>query len=267
MASSRGARKRTRGGASGASVTSEASDAKRCPPRFTGGARSQLTLASITRAGYDDELEKDSVLLQAAKNYYPEGNCYTPATKSMRLINMPPKRRPPPKLYGPLGDNGELQFPPPKSWQERERESASLCSPVLACASLCSHVLACARLCLPVLACARLCWPVLSYPILCYPILSYTRPAPSLSATHYSKSVVRIIRDARLAPLASVPRDKELRYKNLARNYCLVYIEDLVSGAYDIKEKAEAEAKRKRIEKRRKEKEAAEIAAKEALKK
>ncbi|CAG9790365.1 unnamed protein product [Diatraea saccharalis] len=186
MASSRGARKRTRGGASGASVTSEASDAKRCPPRFTGGARSQPTLASITRAGYDDELEKDSVLLQAAKNYYPEGNCYTPATKSMRLINMPPKRRPPPKLYGPLGDNGELQFPPPKSWQERERER---------------------------------------------------------------------LESERLE------KEKHKLQKGL------VYLEDLVSGAYDRKKKAEAEAKRKRIEKRRKEKEAAEIAAKEALKK
>ncbi|CAG9790367.1 unnamed protein product [Diatraea saccharalis] len=99
---------------------------------------------------------------------------------------MPPKRRPPPKLYGPLGDNGELQFPPPKSWQERERER-----------------------------------------------LESER-----------NSVVSHFRFAGL-----------------------VYIEDLVSGAYDRKEKAEAEAKRKRIEKRRKEKEAAEIAAKEALKK
>ncbi|VVC95447.1 unnamed protein product [Leptidea sinapis] len=35
---------------------------------------------------------------------------------------MPPKRRPPPNLYGPLGPNGELQFPPLKPWAERERE-------------------------------------------------------------------------------------------------------------------------------------------------
>lgn len=35
---------------------------------------------------------------------------------------MPPKRRPPPQLYGPLGPNGELQFPPLKSYAEREKE-------------------------------------------------------------------------------------------------------------------------------------------------
>lgn len=43
-------------------------------------------------------------------------------------------------------------------------------------------------------------------------------------------------------------------------------LEDLVSGAYDRRKAAEAEAKRRRIEKRRKEKEAAELAAQEALK-
>lgn len=35
---------------------------------------------------------------------------------------MPPKRRPPPQLYGPIGPNGEVQFPPLKSWEEREKE-------------------------------------------------------------------------------------------------------------------------------------------------
>lgn len=40
----------------------------------------------------------------------------------MRVINMPPKKRVPPTLYGPIGPNGELQFPPLKSWAERERE-------------------------------------------------------------------------------------------------------------------------------------------------
>ncbi|RVE49566.1 hypothetical protein evm_005794 [Chilo suppressalis] len=114
------------------------------------------------------------------------GNCYTSATKSMRVINMPPKRRPPPKLYGPLGPNGELQFPPPKTWQEREREK--------------------------------------------------------LEAERLEK-------------------EKHKLQKGL------VLLEDLVSGAYDRKKKAEAEAKRKRIEKRRQEKLAAEEAAKEALRK
>lgn len=35
---------------------------------------------------------------------------------------MPPKRRPPVERYGPLGPNGEMQFPPLKSLAERERE-------------------------------------------------------------------------------------------------------------------------------------------------
>lgn len=47
----------------------------------------------------------------------------------------------------------------------------------------------------------------------------------------------------------------------------MVLLEDLVSGAYDRKKAAEADAKRRRIEKRRREKEEAEIAAKEALRK
>lgn len=50
------------------------------------------------------------------------GNCYTRASKTMRTINMPPKRRVPPQLYGPLGPNGETQFPPLKPWAEREKE-------------------------------------------------------------------------------------------------------------------------------------------------
>ncbi|XP_028160565.1 dynein heavy chain 3, axonemal-like, partial [Ostrinia furnacalis] len=47
----------------------------------------------------------------------------------------------------------------------------------------------------------------------------------------------------------------------------LVLLEDLVSGAYDRKKAAEADAKRRRIEKRRQEKAEAEIAAEIALKK
>ena len=35
---------------------------------------------------------------------------------------MPPKKRIPPKLYGPLSDSGEMQFPPLKTWAEKERE-------------------------------------------------------------------------------------------------------------------------------------------------
>ncbi|XP_063362018.1 dynein axonemal heavy chain 3 [Cydia amplana] len=114
----------------------------------------------MPRAGRHSELDKDSVLLSAAKNYYPEGeseggcsefpplmqrkswtrgvpyrdsydhvkpvdsagNCYTPASKTMRVINMPPKRRAPPILYGPLGPRGEIQFPPLKPYAERVRE-------------------------------------------------------------------------------------------------------------------------------------------------
>lgn len=40
----------------------------------------------------------------------------------MRAVNMPPKKRIPPQLYGPLGPNGETQYPPLKSWAEREKE-------------------------------------------------------------------------------------------------------------------------------------------------
>lgn len=40
----------------------------------------------------------------------------------MRTINMPPRRKEPPNLYGPIGPNGELQFPPLKPWALREKE-------------------------------------------------------------------------------------------------------------------------------------------------
>ncbi|XP_052759353.1 dynein axonemal heavy chain 3 [Galleria mellonella] len=137
-----------------------AEPAPRCSARFMGAARKQPALPVLARAGYDHELERDSKLLRASRNYYPEGeseggcsefpplmqrkswtrrvpycdgfnhakpadsigNCYTPATKTMRVLNMPPKRRPKPELYGPIGPNGELQFPPLKPWAERERE-------------------------------------------------------------------------------------------------------------------------------------------------
>ncbi|XP_041978336.1 dynein axonemal heavy chain 3 [Aricia agestis] len=113
------------------------------------------------------------------------GNCYTPATKTMRTPHMPPKRRPPPQLYGPIGPNGELQFPPLKPWSEREKER-----------------------------------------------------------------------------LAAVKREKEK--EKLPKG--IIYLEDLVSGAYHRRKAAEAEARRKRIEKKKKEKADAERAAQEALK-
>lgn len=47
----------------------------------------------------------------------------------------------------------------------------------------------------------------------------------------------------------------------------LVLLEDLVSGAYERRKAVAAEAKKKRLEKRRQEKQAAELAAQEALKK
>ncbi|XP_059059125.1 dynein axonemal heavy chain 3 [Achroia grisella] len=137
-----------------------AEHATRCPTRFTGAPRRQPALPSLARAGHDHELDRDSILLRASRSYYPEGegeggcsefpplmqrrswtrgvpyrdgfnhakpadstgNCYTPATKTMRVLNMPPKRRPKPELYGPIGPNGELQFPPLKPWAEREQE-------------------------------------------------------------------------------------------------------------------------------------------------
>ncbi|KAI8429290.1 hypothetical protein MSG28_007791 [Choristoneura fumiferana] len=134
--------------------------AEPCPSRFVLPKRAQPPLPWLPRAGYDHEVGRDSQLIRAAKNYYPEGedegscsefpplmlreswtrgvpyrdgfehahpvdstgNCYTPASKTMRVLNMPPKRRVPPVLYGPLGPRGELQFPPLKSYAERERE-------------------------------------------------------------------------------------------------------------------------------------------------
>ncbi|CAH2242148.1 jg1052 [Pararge aegeria aegeria] len=143
------------------SPSSSNSRAAKCPSRFvTVPPRKQPSLPWLPRAGYDDELERDSTLLRAAKNYYPEGesegacsefpplmqarswtrgvpyrdsynhakpvdstgNCYTRSTKTIRTINMPPKRRPPLQLYGPLGPNGELQFPPVQTFAEREKE-------------------------------------------------------------------------------------------------------------------------------------------------
>ncbi|XP_050671120.1 dynein axonemal heavy chain 3 isoform X2 [Leptidea sinapis] len=104
----------------------------------------------------------------------------------MRTINMPPKRRPPPNLYGPLGPNGELQFPPLKPWAERERER--------------------------------------------------------LEALQKEKSKPKVQKG-------------------------LVLLEDLVSGAYERRKAAEAEAKRKRIAEKKRQKIEAEKAAEEALKK
>ncbi|KAG6455707.1 hypothetical protein O3G_MSEX009350 [Manduca sexta] len=195
-----------------------------CPSRFVTPARSQPGLPRMPRAGYDRELGRDSVLLRAANNYYPEGegeggcsefpplmqarswtrgvpyrdsinhakptdsigNCYTPATKTMRGLNMPPKKRVPPQLFGPIGPNGELQFPPLKPWHEREKE--------------------------------------------------------------------------RLDAI-----EKERNKRTLPKG--LVLLEDLVSGAYDRRKAEAAEAKRRKIEKRKQEKISAEIAAQEALKK
>ncbi|XP_075973125.1 dynein heavy chain 3, axonemal [Anticarsia gemmatalis] len=200
------------------------SDTVLCPSRFIAPARKPKTLPWMPRAGYDEEVGRDSELLRAAKNFYPEGendggcsefpplmqgrswtrgvpyrdsfehtkpsnsigNAYTPATKTMRLINMPPKRRVPPQLYGPLGPNGETQFPPLKPWAEREQE--------------------------------------------------------------------------RLENI-----EKERNKLKLQKG--LVRLEDLVSGEYNRKKAAEAEAKRQRIEKRRQAKIAAEQAAVIALKK
>ncbi|XP_068632055.1 dynein axonemal heavy chain 3 [Battus philenor] len=192
--------------------------------RFIPPARCQPVPPKLARAGLPHELHQDSTLLRANLNYYPEGessggcsefpplmlrkswtkgvpyrdgfdhvkpsdsigNCYTSSTKTMRTINMPPKRRPPPKLYGPLGPNGEMQFPPQKTFAEREKEK-----------------------------------------------------------------------------LDAIKKEKDK--KKLPKG--LVLLEDLVSGAYERRKAEVAEAKRRRIEKKRQEKEAAEVAAQEALKK
>ncbi|XP_049869343.1 dynein axonemal heavy chain 3 [Pectinophora gossypiella] len=198
--------------------------AEKCPPRFVTPARKLPKLPWMPRAGYDDELDRDSKMLRAAQNYYPEGesdgkcsefppllqakswtrgvpyrdsydhakpvdstaNCYTPSTKTMRTINMPPKRRKPPVLYGPLNARGDMQFPPLKPWEEREKE--------------------------------------------------------------------------RLEALRRQEANKHKLQKGL------VLLDDLMTGKYDRMKAAEAEAKRKRKEKKQQEKEAAEIAAAEALK-
>lgn len=44
-----------------------------CPSRFVQNAAKQPQLPTLTRAGYDHELDRDSQLLRAARNYYPEG--------------------------------------------------------------------------------------------------------------------------------------------------------------------------------------------------
>lgn len=62
------------------------------------------------------------VIKNMLKPLYPSGNCYTPSTKTMRIVHMPPKKRPPAQLFGPLGPNGETQFPPLRPWAEREKE-------------------------------------------------------------------------------------------------------------------------------------------------
>ncbi|XP_013168993.1 PREDICTED: dynein heavy chain 3, axonemal-like [Papilio xuthus] len=200
------------------------SSSSRGQSRFVPAPRRHPVPPRLARAGLPHELHRDSTLLRANTSYYPEGeseggcsefpplmlrkswtrgvpyrdsfdharpsdstgNCYTPATKTMRTVHMPPKRRPPPQLYGPIGPNGELQFPPLKPWAEREKE--------------------------------------------------------------------------RLDAIK-----KEQDKKKLPKG--LVLLEDLVSGAYERRKAAAAEAKRKRIEKKRQEKLAAEEAAKEALKK
>ncbi|XP_050560797.1 dynein axonemal heavy chain 3 isoform X1 [Spodoptera frugiperda] len=199
-------------------------EGKPCPSRFVPPDVGGRTLPWVPRAGYDHEVGEDSHLVKAVMNMYPEGegdarcskflplmqtkswtkgvpfrdsyiharpsetigNCYTTTTKTIRLINMPPKRRPPVERYGPLGPNGEMQFPPLKSLAEREKE----------------------------------------------------KKEKELEAE----------------------RNKHKLQKGLVR------LEDLVSGEYDRKKAAEAEAKRKRAEKRKLAKEAAEIAAQEEFK-
>lgn len=49
------------------------SDAVLCPSRFVTPARKPRNLPWMPRAGYASELDRDSELLRAAKNYYPEG--------------------------------------------------------------------------------------------------------------------------------------------------------------------------------------------------
>lgn len=52
---------------------------QKCPSRFVPTpARKQPGLPWMPRAGYDHELGKDSQLLRAAKNFYPEGKYTLP---------------------------------------------------------------------------------------------------------------------------------------------------------------------------------------------
>lgn len=62
---------------------------EKCPPRFVAPARTQPSLPSVPRAGYHDELEKDSKLLRAAKNFYPEGELKPIPTRLMRGKSLP----------------------------------------------------------------------------------------------------------------------------------------------------------------------------------
>lgn len=55
-------------------LPSSSGRAAKCPSRFVPApARKQPALPWLPRAGYDDELDRDSALLRAANNYYPEG--------------------------------------------------------------------------------------------------------------------------------------------------------------------------------------------------
>lgn len=47
--------------------------AKPCPSRFVMPARKQPSLPWMPRAGYDPEMDRDSIMLRASKNFYPEG--------------------------------------------------------------------------------------------------------------------------------------------------------------------------------------------------
>ncbi|VVC95446.1 unnamed protein product [Leptidea sinapis] len=58
-----------------AASTSRSTGARKCPSRFVPGPpRKQPALPWMPRAGYKHELDRDSELLRAAKNYYPEGD-------------------------------------------------------------------------------------------------------------------------------------------------------------------------------------------------
>ncbi|KAJ8727857.1 hypothetical protein PYW08_016242 [Mythimna loreyi] len=185
-------------------------DAKPCPSRFIPPPVVGKVLPEAPRAGYDHEMHDDSEEKQRCGEFLPLmqakswtkgvphrdsychvrpsdsiGNCYTATTKAIRLVNMPPKKRTPPQLYGPLGPHGEMQFPPMKSLAQKEKE--------------------------------------------------------------------------RLKAIEAEKKKHKLQKG-------LVKLEDLVSGEYDRKKAAEADAKRRRAEKRKLDKEAAERAAQEEFK-